>query len=83
MAYQQVDSNCQIDEVVACIEDSGQSQDHPQHLVAFLEAGPMIGVVVACAPSVDLTSASDFWAFGLDGRVGIVKTSITSKNGSG
>ena len=72
MAYQQVDNNCRIDEVVACIEDLVQSQDHHQHLEEFLEAGPKVGVVVAaCAPSVDLSSASDFWTFGLDGRTGI------------
>ena len=79
MAYQQVDNNCRIDEVVACMEGSVRSQDHPQHLVAFLEVGPKIGVVVACAPSVDLSSASDFWAFGLEGRIGMFKTSILLK----
>lgn len=68
MAYQQVGNSCQTDEEVACIEDSVQSRDHPQHLVAFPEAGPKIGVVAACDPSVDLTSASGFLAFGLGGR---------------
>lgn len=70
-----MDNSCQIDEVVAYIEeDLVQSQDHPQHLVAFLEAVPRVGVVVvACAPSVDFASASDFWAFGLDGRIGMLR----------